>query len=314
MVTQVEADLEPALKGQLLRKKKDEELEREKAKCVRHEQTISKLNESIQKRKHDLLLQKDQLNSHQAYTEFLKTVVTNNALGMDNGQEQSNGIDALRSRFINLKNENKKLKMRKREIDQEMERIRASEQEQLNKMTGILYNKSREMQDLQRQIEDFQHRNSNLEQEFENEINKKNSNNKQVGQIFHSINNIYHIVRRYNEIAPGRRFKGHQNVSEDLRGSNKEFAEQFVGILNESTHAISDLIRVSKKVDASSQQFQKVKEDAIAAAKAEEMQQATKPSADFKKQTQGAADKNSKAAAVTYKQTTEQVEEQNSAI
>lgn len=56
MVTQVEADLEPALKGQLLRKKKDEELEREKAKCVRHEQTISKLNESIQKRKHDLLL------------------------------------------------------------------------------------------------------------------------------------------------------------------------------------------------------------------------------------------------------------------
>lgn len=116
-------------------------------------------------------------------------------------------------------------------------------------------------------------------------------------------------MRRYNEIAPGRRFKGHQNVSEDLRGSNKEFAEQFVGILNESTHAISDLIRVSKKVDASSQQFQKVKEDAIAAAKAEEMQQATKPSADFKKQTQGAADKNSKAAAVTYKQTTEQVEE-----
>jgi hypothetical protein len=46
---------------------------------------------------------------------------------VENSGDQNNGIDALRSRFINLKNENKKLKMRKREIDAEMESIRNSE-------------------------------------------------------------------------------------------------------------------------------------------------------------------------------------------
>jgi hypothetical protein len=48
-------------------------------------------------------------------------VVKNNQLGVENSNEQGNGIDMLRSRFINLKNENKKLKIRKREIDSEME-------------------------------------------------------------------------------------------------------------------------------------------------------------------------------------------------
>lgn len=67
-------------------------------------------------------------------------------------------------------------------------------------MTGVLYNKSREMQELQKQIEDFQAKNSLLEQDFENELNKKNSNNKQVGQIIHSINNIYRSSCVYNEI------------------------------------------------------------------------------------------------------------------
>jgi hypothetical protein len=46
---------------------------------------------------------------------------------MDSGGDQGNGIDALRSRFINLKIENKKLKMRKREIDSEMETISRTE-------------------------------------------------------------------------------------------------------------------------------------------------------------------------------------------
>jgi hypothetical protein len=36
--------------------------------------------------------------------------------------------------------------------------------------------------------------NSNLEQEFENELGKKNKNSTEVGQVISSINNIYHIV------------------------------------------------------------------------------------------------------------------------
>lgn len=66
--------------------------------------------------------------------------------GGEQGGEQ--GIDWLRSRFINLKKENKQLKERKRAIDAEMERVRAGEQEQLHSMTTVLYNKSKEMQEL----------------------------------------------------------------------------------------------------------------------------------------------------------------------
>lgn len=36
--------------------------------------------------------------------------------------------------------------------------------------------------------------NSNLEQEFENELGKKNKNSTEVGQVISSINNIYKIV------------------------------------------------------------------------------------------------------------------------
>ena len=49
----------------------------------------------------------------------------NNTLSADNPSDaQANGIDALRARFINLENENKKLKQRKRQIDEECEKIR----------------------------------------------------------------------------------------------------------------------------------------------------------------------------------------------
>ena len=50
---------------------------------------------------------KRQKESHQIYTKFLKDVVADKALG-DNLD-----IEWLRARFINLKNENKKLKERK---------------------------------------------------------------------------------------------------------------------------------------------------------------------------------------------------------
>lgn len=47
------------------------------------------------------------------------------------------------------------------------------------------------MSTLQGQIEDIQVENQALEQDFENEIERKNANDKQVGQIVSSINNIY---------------------------------------------------------------------------------------------------------------------------
>ena len=50
------------------------------------------------------------------------------------------------------------------------------------------------------QIDDLNAQNSLLETDFQNEINKNNDNNRQVGQIIHSINNIYRSSCVYNEI------------------------------------------------------------------------------------------------------------------
>ena len=54
-------------------------------------------------------------------------------------------------------------------------------------------------------------------------------------------------MERYHEIAP-RRFKSSQLLTEDMKFSPKDYVAEYVGILNESTLAISDLIRVAKKV------------------------------------------------------------------
>ena len=58
-------------------------------------------------------------------------------------------------------------------------------------MTTVLYERQREMASLQGEIEEITAHNSALEQDFENQIDRKNSNNKQVGQIISSIKNIY---------------------------------------------------------------------------------------------------------------------------
>lgn len=50
------------------------------------------------------------------------------------------------------------------------------------------------MQQIQQEIEGIAEMNSGLEQEFENELGKKNKNSTEVGQIISSINNIYRIV------------------------------------------------------------------------------------------------------------------------
>ena len=58
-------------------------------------------------------------------------------------------------------------------------------------MTAELYDKQRDMAALTSDIDKVQEQNQALEQDFENEIERKNTNNKQVGQIISSINNIY---------------------------------------------------------------------------------------------------------------------------
>ena len=62
------------------------------------------------------------------YTEFLDKVVSNNK---DFDENSNLGIEGLRGRFINLKNENKKLNERKKEINDRMESVKEDERNQL---------------------------------------------------------------------------------------------------------------------------------------------------------------------------------------
>jgi len=52
------------------------------------------------------------------------------------------------------------------------------------------------MQNLQMELERIHEKNSALEQDFENEINRNNKNKKEIGQIINSINNIYLICKK----------------------------------------------------------------------------------------------------------------------
>ena len=51
------------------------------------------------------------------------------------------------------------------------------------------------MQSIQGELEILSAKNNILEQEFGNEIMKKNNNSKEIGQIINSINNIFNICK-----------------------------------------------------------------------------------------------------------------------
>ncbi len=110
----------------------------------------------------------------------------------DSGSEGK--VEWLRDRFINLKNENKKLKDKKARINSEMEKVKEDKRQRIQQMTATLYFKNQQMQKIQHEIERIAEVNSGLEQEFENELGKKNKNITEVGQIINSINTIYKVV------------------------------------------------------------------------------------------------------------------------
>ena len=74
--------------------------------ALEHQQTIEKLRQSIDKKKLKLDNRQRELGNLRKYTDFLEKVVANNK---DIDENNNMGIDVLRDRFINLKNENKKL-------------------------------------------------------------------------------------------------------------------------------------------------------------------------------------------------------------
>ena len=92
----------------------------------------------------------EDLTNLRQYTSFLQRVVDNNK-EMD--ENNNFNIEDLRGRFINLKNENKKLNKRKAAINARMEQVKEDERQALAEMTAELYEKQRIMSNLQTDIE-----------------------------------------------------------------------------------------------------------------------------------------------------------------
>ena len=109
------------VKNQLKRKKEDEKLALAKAQVDTLTQTIKQLTDQNLKKQKELTELKQQLESHTKFSVFLNKVVNDPEM-KDSGSEGK--IEWLRDRFINLKNENKKLKDKKAKINQEIEAIR----------------------------------------------------------------------------------------------------------------------------------------------------------------------------------------------
>lgn len=80
----------------------------------------------------------EDLTNLRQYTAFLQRVVDNNK-EMD--ENNNFNIEDLRGRFINLKNENKKLNKRKAAINARMEQVKEDERQALAEMTAELYEK-----------------------------------------------------------------------------------------------------------------------------------------------------------------------------
>lgn len=134
---------------------------------------------------------------------------------------------------------------RKTQINQEMEKARQNEAQKLGELQNTLYDQQRKMQNLQVELERIHEKNSALEQDFENEINRNNKNKKEIGQIINSINNIY-IICRKQQVKRGKlkNTEDEQEVSEET----KDLVAQLIKRLETSSEIIEDLKTVLDQV------------------------------------------------------------------
>ena len=70
------------------------------------------------------------------------------------------------------------------------------------------------MQNIQSELEEISAANSVLEQDFENEISKKNQTSKEIGQIINSINNIFNICQQQQAKREKKISKDEMKVNE----------------------------------------------------------------------------------------------------
>lgn len=132
---------------------------------------------------------------------------------------------------------------RKHEINKEMEEARATEKNKLNQLKNTLYDQQRKMQSIQSELEVISAKNSVLEQDFENEINKKNQNSKEIGQIINSINNIFNICQVQQEKRGKKLAKEDVKINEET----KNLVAQLIVKLDRAHQTIDELVKVYKE-------------------------------------------------------------------
>lgn len=93
------------------------------------------------------------------------------------------------------------------------------------------------MQSLQLELEKISEKNSSLEQDFENEINRKNKNQKEIGQIINSINNIFTICRDQQK----KRNKNKNLREDDVNENTPNLVHELIDRLEKSSEVIEDL-------------------------------------------------------------------------
>ena len=89
-------------------------------------------------------------------------------------------------------------------------------------------------------------KNSALEQDFENEINKKNKNSKEIGQIINAINNIFAICRAQQQ----KRGKLKNLKVEDVTERTENLVPTLIAHLEMSSEVVEDLVEVFKILDS----------------------------------------------------------------
>ena len=275
MTAQVTSDIAIMVKNQLKRKKECEKSKEYENKIINYKEEIETLIKENQKKEQVLVQKQQQLKTHKQFTDFLERVVKDKQLSeikekksgeAGKGDDTDYKINWLRNQFINLKNENKKLKERKRRIDSEMEAVVERERQELLQMTNKMYQRSQDMQKIQNEIEKITEINSKLEQDFENQVDKTNRNIKEAQQIVNAIDSVYMICTKLAAMNPkGSSLKPLKLVEvEKFESGNKKEQEKFVfnmiQKLTDTTTSVSDLKIILHKL----QEFQKSKPDADA--------------------------------------------------
>ena len=109
-------------------------------------------------------------------------------------------------------------------------------------MQAKLYQMQREMQSLQGELEDISSKNADLEQDFENEINKKNEASKEMGQIIKAINNIHMMCLAQQK----KRKKMNKIDVRDCVEDDEGLIDELIERLETCGAVIEDLVEVAK--------------------------------------------------------------------